>query len=45
MEPVIKQKKIILGANGEILPNNSIIIQGKQIQYSNEGEVFIFLLI
>ena len=40
--PVIKQKKIILGANGEILPNNSIIIQGKQIQYSNEGEVFIF---
>ena len=43
--PVIKQKKIILGANGEILPNNSIIIQGKQIQYSNEGEVFIFLLI
>ena len=43
--PVIKQKKIILGANGEILPNNSIIIQGKQIQYSNEGEVLIFLLI
>jgi hypothetical protein len=43
--PVIKQKKIILGANGEILPNNSIIIQGKQVQYSNEGEVFIFLLI
>lgn len=43
--PVIKQKKIILGANGEILPNNSIIIQGKQIQYSNEGEVFIFFLI
>jgi hypothetical protein len=43
--PVIKQKKIILGANGEILPNNSIIIQGKQIQYSNEGEVFILLLI
>ena len=40
--PVIKQKKIILGANGEILPNNSIIIQGKQVQYSNEGEVFIF---
>lgn len=39
--PVIKQKKIILGANGEILPNNSIIVQGKQIQYSNEGEVFI----
>ena len=43
--PVIKQKKIILGANGEILPNNSIIIQGKQIQSSNEGEVFILLLI
>ena len=43
--PVIKQKKIILGVNGEILPNNSIIIQGKQIQYSNEGEVLIFLLI
>ena len=39
--PVIKQKKIILGKNGEILPNNSIIIQGKQIQCSNEGEVFI----
>ena len=39
--PVIKQKKIILGKNGEILPNNSIIIQGKQIQSSNEGEVFI----
>ena len=43
--PVIKQKKIILGANGEILPNNSIIIQGKQVQYSNEGEVFIFTYI
>ena len=43
--PVIKQKKIVLGANGEILPNNSIIVQGKQVQYSNEGEVFIFLLI
>ncbi len=43
--PVIKQKKIILGANGEILPNNSIIIQGKQIQSSNEGEVFILFLI
>ena len=27
--PVIKQKKIFFGANGEILPNNSIIIQGK----------------
>ena len=44
--PVIKQKKIILGKNGEILPNNSIIIQGKQIQCSNEGEVFnLFIFI
>jgi hypothetical protein len=42
--PVIKQKKIILGKNGEILPNNSIIIQGKQITCSNEGEVFIINL-
>ena len=42
--PVIKQKKIILGKNGEILPNNSIIIQGKQIMNSNEGEVFIIYL-
>ena len=42
--PVIKQKKIILGKNGEILPNNSIIVQGKQIMYSNEGEVFIKII-
>ena len=42
--PVIKQKKIILGKNGEILPNNSIIIQGKQITCSNEGEGFIINL-
>ena len=38
--PVIKQKKIILGKNGEILPSTSIIVQGNQVKFSDEGEVF-----
>ena len=38
--PVIKQKKIILGKNGEILPSTSIIVQGNQVKCSDEGEVF-----
>ena len=38
--PVIKQKKIIVGKNGEILPSTSIIVQGNQVKFSDEGEVF-----
>ena len=43
--PVIKQKKIVLGKNGEILPSTSIIVQGNQVKFSDEGEVFYKIII
>ncbi len=43
--PVIRQKKTIIGKNGEILPSTSLIVIGSQIKVSDEGEVFIYYIL